>query len=181
METPSMVLLTLLVGVLVLVLGRRLFWLFVGAVGFELGMRVAMQIVGQEPAWQVMTISLVAGLLGALLAVFLQRAALAIAGFFAGGYLLLGLISALDLQVGQLAWLFLIAGGIIGTIFVFMLFDWALIVLSSLLGAQLLVGTTSLEPLFRALLFVVLVALGVIIQRRSLRWKGRSSAARHFA
>ena len=115
----------------------------------------------------------VIGLVGAVLTTL---AALAVAGFVAGGYLMLGLVSTLNLQVGQLAWLFLVAGGLIGAIFVIAVFDWALIALSSLLGAQLLVGTTSLPQIPRALLFVTLVFLGVVIQRRSLRRKARRGA-----
>jgi hypothetical protein len=78
-------LLVLLAGIALLLAGRRLFWLFVGVVGFFAGLRFALQVLGPRAdlRW---IVALAAGLLGIVLAIALQRLAVALAGFFVGGY-----------------------------------------------------------------------------------------------
>ena len=84
-------LLTILAGLALLTLGRRLFWLFVGLVGFAVGVALAAQFV-QGPEWQVLVIALAAGLVGILFALVLQQAALALAGFIAGAYVVMAVL-----------------------------------------------------------------------------------------
>ena len=73
-----------LFGILVLILGRRLFWLFVAVAGVVVGFNLAEQVVSIEAAWLLLAIGVVGGIIGALLAVFAQRLAVAVEG---GGYL----------------------------------------------------------------------------------------------
>ncbi len=74
---------TLLVGLAVLLLGRRLFWLFVGAAGFAVGLHVAPMVLN-GPEWLMVVAALVLGILGAVLAIFFQWLAIGLAGFAAG-------------------------------------------------------------------------------------------------
>ena len=62
-------------GILLLFLGRKLFWLFVAVVGFLLGLTYAPQLLSNQPQSVILTISLITGLLGALLAALLQKLA----------------------------------------------------------------------------------------------------------
>ena len=62
-------------GVLLLFLGRKLFWLFVAVVGFLIGMTFAPELLPNQPDSVILTISLIVGLLGALLAALLRKAA----------------------------------------------------------------------------------------------------------
>ncbi len=62
------------VGAALLILGRKLFWVFVGAIGFVLGMDIASRFLQGRPDWLILIVALGAGVLGALLALFLQRA-----------------------------------------------------------------------------------------------------------
>jgi hypothetical protein len=151
-------------GIALLALGRKLFWLFVGVAGFVLGFSLATQFFRGQPDWIVLVIALVAGLVGVLLALFLQRFAVGVAGFIAGGYILINLLNALGWQTGQFAWLPFVIGGIIGAVLVLILFDWALIILSSLTGATLIAQAIHFGPLITALAFIVLIILGVVIQ-----------------
>jgi hypothetical protein len=52
-----------------------------------------------------------------------------------------------------------------------MLFDWALIFISSLIGAHLITSAISLPPTGEVLLFTALVFLGILIQAASMRKK----------
>jgi hypothetical protein len=95
----------IVVGIALLTLGRKLFWLFVGVAGFVLGFGLATQFLRGQPDWIVLVIALVAGLVGVLLALFLQRLAVGVAGFIAGGYILINLLNALGWQTGEVSWL----------------------------------------------------------------------------
>jgi hypothetical protein len=62
-----------------------------------------------------------------------------------------------------------IIGGIIGAVLLFVLFDWGLIVLSSLSGASLIVHSITFQSHALPLLFAVLVIVGILVQARTKR------------
>ena len=76
-----------LIGVVILFFGRKLFWLCVAAVGFAAGVEIAPHVVHEPSPLMALIIALVLGLIGALLALFLQKIAIAVLGFLAGGKL----------------------------------------------------------------------------------------------
>ncbi|MCI0399644.1 MAG: hypothetical protein L0332_28880 [Chloroflexi bacterium] len=159
-----------LVGTAVLLLGRHLFWLFVAVAGFLLGWNAATEFLpANQPDWVVILVAVVVGLIGAVLAVFLQAVAVGVAGFVVGGYILLGLLDFAGFEAGNLTWLAFLVGGIIGAVLVLAVFDWALIFLSSLIGANLIVETLALESPLRIVVFLVLVLVGIAVQAATLR------------
>src|SRR3954454_15552467 len=76
------------VGAALLLAGRKLFWFFVAAVGFVAAMEFATRYFGCEPRDTVLLASLVAGIIGAVLAVFVQKLAVSLAGAATGAFLL---------------------------------------------------------------------------------------------
>jgi len=158
------IILRVLVGAALLTLGRKLFWLFVAGIGFVAAITLATRLLHNQPEWLIIVLALFAGLIGALLAVFLERLAIGIAGFLAGGYFALSLVEALGFQVGPVSWLPFVIGGILGAILVITLFDWALILLSSLTGASLIAQSLPLAPPIRILLFAIVLIVGIVIQ-----------------
>jgi hypothetical protein len=154
----------LLSGIVLLIFGRNLFWLLVAAVGFLAGVSLAPRILPQESEGVILIVAIVVGLVGALLALLVPNVIGMITGFVAGGYLALTLVEVLDLNLGDLAWLPFLIGGVIGAIIVLMLFDWALIVLSSLAGATTIISLTSLHGGLALLAVVVLFIIGVAVQ-----------------
>src|SRR5215208_1738541 len=122
----------LLLGSALLVAGRKLFWLFVGAAGFVTGMQLATRF-WQGPDLLALIVGLVVGVIFALLAIFLQALVIGIAGFLIGGYILTVLAAMLGIDVtGVTTWIVYVIGGLIGLLLVSFLFDWAIITLSSL-------------------------------------------------
>lgn len=156
----------ILVGIALLFLGHRLFWFFVGAIGFIYGMNLAVQYLGKQPDVVILVIALMVGVVFALLAMFLQRIAVALAGFLAGGYLAMALYHLISQSVTQNNWLFFVIGGVIGVILVAALFDWALILLSSFMGAALITQAFNPAQPLAALLFVALLIIGIGTQSR---------------
>ncbi len=158
-----------LIGVVILFFGRRLFWLCVAAVGFAAGVELAPHLVHEPTPMLALSIAIVLGLIGALLATFLQKIAIAVAGFLAGGKLAVAIAGAFFVQYAHYYWATFIIGGIVGALLLLMLFDWALIVLSAAVGAHLIQSAIVLPPTGNAILFVVLVLIGVIVQAGALR------------
>jgi ammonia channel protein AmtB len=165
-------LVNVILGSALLVAGRKLFWLFVAAAGFVTGMQLATRFTQTSEGLAIM-IGLVIGLIFALLAIFLQRIAIAIAGFLAGGYILTALAGMLGMDAGAFVWIIYVIGGIIGVILVSLLFDWALITLSSLAGASLVVQSLFPQNATGGLIFILLFVIGIVIQGSVLRHERR--------
>ena len=154
---------SLILGGALLIAGRKLFWLFVGAAGFVAGMQLTTQF-WQGPELLAIIIGLVVGVVFALLAIFLQSVAIGAAGFLAGGYILTVLAGMIGLNQGAFSWIVYIIGGIIGVLLVVFLFDWAIITLSSLAGASLITQAVVLPAGIAGVAFLALVIIGVVIQ-----------------
>jgi hypothetical protein len=159
----------LVAGLVLLLVGRRLFWAFVAVLGFILGMELATRVLPGGSEVVVLVIAIAAGLVGAVLASWFYEVAIAVAGFVAGGRLGVALLALAAPGWTELAWLAFIAAGVASALLLLLLFDWALIVLSALLGASLIVESFALSPLATALLLIGLAIVGVAVQSQTLR------------
>jgi uncharacterized protein DUF4203 len=165
----SVTIVGLLVGVVILFFGRKLFWLCVAAAGFALGAEIAPHVIHEPSSILGLVVALLFGVLGALLALFLQKVAIVVLGFLAGGYLAGAIAAAFFIHSAQYYTVIFLAGGIIGAILLLAVFDWALIVVSSLIGAHLIQGAIVLPPSGSTIVFVGLTILGILVQAASLR------------
>jgi hypothetical protein len=160
----------ILVGLLLLFVGRRLFWLFVGLIGFIVAAQIATEMLVGQPEWLVLVIAVVVGLIGALIAAFVPAIAAAVAGFSAGTYVTYALLATLGLQLeGWVGWVVAAIGGVLGAVLAVALLDWALIVLSSLAGATAIVQALALDPTAETIIFIVALVVGVIVQSVGIR------------
>ncbi len=157
----------ILIAVLLLFLGQKLYWLFVGGIGFIVAMDLAARWLTGEAQWMILLVAILVGVVGAVLAILLQRLAIGIASFLAGGHFTLlvmaDLAGSLSSYVATIAF---IVGGVIAGTFAMVLFDWALIVLSSLVGAGMITQWAVAGTGPRVLVFVVLFVIGVVEQAR---------------
>ena len=157
------------IGVLLLVFGRKLFWLFVGVVGFLWGFQIASQLLPANSQIAILAAALVLGLIGAVLAIFVQHLVVILAGFMAGGHLLIRVLALYNWDVQQYVWWIALLGGILGALLALMLLDWALIILSSLIGANLVSQALPLDQATTILLAILLAISGIVIQSRLLQ------------
>jgi hypothetical protein len=156
--------LMIVLGLIMLVFGRRLFWLFVAVVGFLVGMEFTNILLVDQPLGVQLLGGLAAGLLGALLAVFFQRIAFVLAGFFAGAYF--AILLAHPLGIAGTGLLLPVVGGVIGAVVAALLMDWAIIVLSCLVGAGAIVSHLGMRDVKTAIVFLVLVIIGTLVQAK---------------
>jgi hypothetical protein len=159
-----MMFLRILAGIALLVTSRRLFWFFVGLLGFVSGIRIATHFFPGQPEWMILAIALTAGVLGALIAFFLQWLAIGLAGFSAGAYSVASLLQVSGWGTNGIGWILILAGGILGTLLIIVLFHWALIILSSLAGAALIPETAHLDRGVATALFIALAIPGMVVQ-----------------
>ncbi|MCB0053071.1 MAG: zinc ribbon domain-containing protein [Caldilinea sp.] len=181
------ILLVLPLGLLSLFLGRKLFWLFVGISGFLLGLLIG-GVIGIGNGWDWPVILLVGLLLGAgaaVLSIYLQKPMASLAGFMMGGllavvlYMLVryGTNIATNLMFGgpgPETWILFLVGGVAAAVFVWVTYEWALIVLSSLSGALLtFIGIAPFLPfnlpgIIYLLILAGLAAVGIYVQAQML-------------
>jgi len=158
-----------LMGIVILFFGRRLFWLCVAAVGFVAGVELAPHLVNEPSPLLQLTVAIVLGLIGALLALFLQKVAIAVFGFLAGGKLAGAIAAAFFVHYVQYYTVIFVVGGVIGAILLLTLFDWALIVVSSLIGAHLIQSAIVLPPSGSTIVFIGVAIVGIVVQAASFR------------
>ena len=157
-----------LLGVVVLISGRKLFWLTIGAVGFITGILFVLLFLKIESLWIMLVFATVAGAIGIVLALVLQKLAVGIAGFLMGAYALTWLVQYFIPGLTYLDWLWFLIGGIIGGLLVIALFDVALIGLSAFVGATMIMLAAPLNQTFSLVLFIVLLVVGIGIQANRL-------------
>jgi hypothetical protein len=158
-----------------LLLGRKIFWLMVGIMGFLLGLSLTVYVL-DWPVWLKLLAGLGVGVVFSMLAIFIQKPMAAIFGFFAFGLAAATLAHLWGAtRDSSLFWIIFVMGGIVGVILVFALFDWALIIGTSLSGAGAVV--TALEGMLRLqrngmvtiALFLILLLIGIVYQSNRLK------------
>ena len=160
----SITVVNILLGLILLTLGRKLFWLFVGFIGFAVGFHYAASVWQLQSQLLLIGLAALTGIVGAMLAVFFQKIAVGLAGFAGGGYIALNLINLLGVRLDQLVWLPYLVGGLIGAMLMFFIFDWALIFISSLAGASMVIQALNLNPGMEFGLYLALAIFGLLVQ-----------------
>jgi hypothetical protein len=155
---------SMILGILLLFFGRRLFWLFVGVAGFIAGLTLVPQLISGQSELALLLIALIAGIIGAVLSIMFEGLAILVAGFLAGGYLMTTLAVSTGSSVSTEPSVIYIIGGILGLIMVAVFFDWAIIILSVLLGAEILMPYLHISGSVYWLVFLVLVLVGTAVQ-----------------
>ena len=103
------------------------------------------------------------------LALFVQKIAIAVLGFLAGGKLATWIAAAFFVHYAQYSTIIFVVGGIIGAILLLAVFGWALIVVSSFIGAYLIQSAIVLPPTGPTLVFIGLAIVGMFAQAASFR------------
>ncbi len=162
MTGPETPLFLLIAGAALLLAGRRLFWLFVGLVGFFTVYRW-IEPYGATPTVR-LVVAVAAGIIGIFLAIFLQKVAVALAGFFVGGWFVAQLLGLHMAHPRGMDLLIFAAAGILAAILAVKVFDLALVLLSSLAGAGLIVDALHPKPSAERILILVLFVVGLVVQ-----------------
>ena len=163
-----MIIFDLVFGFLLVFAGRNFFWLCVGIVGFLNGVQSA-PLLGYSSGWMTLLIAFALGILGAALAVSFEWFMVVFGvGFLGGGYLLMNLFPS-GIVPEPYAWSIFVVGGIVGMCLMVIIFDWTLIMISSLLGATMIVNAFYGAEALREFLFISSLVTGILVQYLTLR------------
>jgi hypothetical protein len=161
--------LLLVIGLILVFLGRRVYLISIGILGFLGGLYLFTLFIGTAHDWRSLLFALLFGTVGSLLAFALHKAAWIFGGFCGGGVLVLYFSDATGISpVNSPVILFLI-GGAVGAILFLVFLNWALITVTTLTGAVLITYQSHLTGGAAKILFVGLLVLGLLIQGKSLR------------
>lgn len=158
-------------GLMLLLAGRRLFWLAVGLLAFLLSWKLVTLFAGDS--WLVLGACLLASSIFAWLAVRFIRWSAYLFGLLGGALAAPLILGALGMQVNP----FLAAaiGGLTGLVLVMVTLNWGLILLTAFTGASVIASgvrdSLVLSPPPTNILFLLLLILGIAWQGATLREK----------
>ncbi len=155
-----------IIGAILLFLGRELNFLFAGAMAALIAIRLTPLLPPQWPGWSDTAFVIGIGILAAAVPTINERVGYFLSGFLAGGFSLVEYYAPGVFAVPLLPF---IVGGVIGSLIIGIFTEWALIVVSSLIGALYVTNLFTLSLAAEALigggLFIIGALTQVIIMR----------------
>jgi len=162
-------LLLIALGILALLFGRRLFWLFAAVVGFAVGWWLV-GLVFHDAGLLPVLIGVIVGLILAMLTRWLGKWAIRIVAALAGFVMLPLLLTNLGMLGGISELIWSIIGAALGFVLAVFMADWAIIIFSALLGAGLIMNgihrLVAVSQVLHLILGFVLILVGVLFQAR---------------
>ena len=168
MDASTINIIMIVLGVLMLFAGAKLFALVVGGLGFVLAWGLVQQWFPEMAEQTRLLVSVAAGVAAAVLAGMVKKAGVLLGGFVGGGLALTGLLASLGVSFPGARWIPFVIGGIVGAILFAKVFTVALVFISSLAGATVLTNTLFAEEGTGSLLFFALAAVGILVQGRKV-------------
>jgi hypothetical protein len=150
-----------IVGAIILFLGRELNFIFAAGMAALISFRLVPKLPAVWPSWADTIFIVAMAILAAALVLINERAGYFISGFLAGGFVLTEYYAPGVLTIPLLPF---IVGGVLGSIILGVFTEWALIVVSSVIGAIYLTGMFLLGETARTLLTAGLVIIGALVQ-----------------
>ncbi len=159
-------------GLLLLLLGRRLYTALLGLLGFFVSYAMLSDLVTLASDLRLM-VAVGIGVVSALLAFVVRKVAVAVAGAMLGAGAALWASGFYGLKVEVLWWVVTAAAALVGAWLLRQVFETALIVVSSFIGALLIVAAVGLDGLPAHAAVAVLIVAGVAFQMRRRRGEER--------
>ena len=157
-QSTVMRVMMIVVGLVLLVAGWRVYEYVIVIAGALVGAAIATSLVVSTDTLTNLVVLLVGGVIGAALSMFLYYVAVFLIGMHFGILLTNGIAATFALQ--PVSPLVLIVGGVIGGVILLGLSFQFLVILSSLVGAQLFVVALGLPTVW----MLVIALLGILIQ-----------------
>jgi hypothetical protein len=150
-----------IIGAIVLFLGRELHFLFAAAMAILIGFRLTPLLPPGWPVWSQYAFVAVLGVLAAIFPLIHERLGYVVSGFLAGGYLLVEYYAPGVLTLPLLTFLI---GGVVGALFLGLFTEWALMLVSSIMGAYYVGSYFALPWITQILVTSGLFIIGALTQ-----------------
>ena len=153
-------------GAILLFLGHELNFLFAGGMAALIGFRLTPQLPSAWPEWSGYAFMGALAIIAAAITIINKRFGYFLSGFLAGGYFL---VEYFEPGLLTLPLLIFIIGGVIGSLILGIFTQWALVIVSCLIGSYYVTNLFVLSPTAKTLvnsgLFIVGALTQVIIMR----------------
>lgn len=150
-----------IIGGILLFLGRELNFLFAAAMAALFAFRMAPRLPATWPAWGDIAFVLTLAVVAAIIALVNERVGYFLSGFLAGSFFLVEYYAP---NVATLPWLPFVVGGVIGSLILGLLTEWAMILVSSAIGAAYVLNLFRLDPTAEILVGAGLFIIGALTQ-----------------
>jgi hypothetical protein len=148
-------------GVVILILGRELSFLFSAAMAAFLGYRLTPLLPSTWPSWSENAFVLSLAVVAAILTSLDKRAGYYVSGFLIGGYVFSELYAPNSLSIPLLPF---IIGSVLGAVLIGIFTEWAMILVSTLIGTYILYGILPLVGTARTLASAGIFIVGALAQ-----------------
>lgn len=153
------------IGFLMLLIGRKLPWIYVGGIAFIVGDFVARQnYFPIDPGTDLLIFTLASMVLGVILGLYLEGPSVILATLIGGAYLITTLPVLMAWDTSWLTWQWAVGTGFVSLLLLLLWHDFTLIVLSTFVGTILVTEVISLAVLSRDTVFLLFLILGFIVQ-----------------
>jgi uncharacterized membrane protein len=150
-----------IIGAILLFLGRELNFLFAAAMATLWGFRIAPHLPATWPAWGDWAFVGALAIVAAAIALINERLGYFLSGFLAGSFFLVEYFAPGASTVPVLPF---IVGSVIGSLVLGLLTEWAMILVSSAIGAAYVLGLFRLSPTAEILVGSGLFIIGALTQ-----------------
>ena len=148
-------------GVIILILGRELSFLFSAAMAAFLGYRLTPFLPSAWPSWSENALVLGLAIIAAILTSLDKRAGYYVSGFLIGGYVFNELYAPNRLLVPVLPFL---VGSVLGAVLIGLFTEWAMILVSTLIGTYIIYGILPLFGTAKTLASAGIFIVGALVQ-----------------
>jgi hypothetical protein len=148
-------------GVLTLFLGRELSFLFSAAMAALIGIRLTPFLPSSWPAWADLAFLAVLAVLGAVLTLVDKGAGYYVCGFLVGGFAFNEIYAPGSIALPILPFF---VGSVLGALILGIFTEWAMILVSSLIGAYLIYGVLPLNGTAKILASAGIFVVGALTQ-----------------
>ena len=148
-------------GVVILLLGRELSFLFSAAMAVFIGIRLTPLLPASWPAWGDLAFLAVTGLLGAALTLIDKRTGYYVCGFLIGGFIFNEIYAPGILAIPVLPF---VVGSVLGAVTIGLLGEWGVIVVACLIGTYLIYGVLPLAGTAKTLASAGIFVVGALAQ-----------------
>jgi hypothetical protein len=148
-------------GVVILLLGRELSFLFSAAMAAFLGTRLLHLLPPFWPSWTDLAFLVTLAVLGAALTLVNKEAGYYVTGFLVGGFAFSEYFAP---GASTLPFLPFLVGSVLGAVVIGLLGEWGMIVVACLIGSYLIYGVLPLRGTAKTLAIAGIFILGALVQ-----------------
>ena len=150
-----------IIGGIFLFLGRELNFFFAAAMAALIGLRLTPLLPQEWPDWSAYAFMIGLAVAAAAIVIARERSGYFVSGFLVGSYFL---VEYYEPGVLTLPLLPFLVGGMIGSIIIGIFTEWALMVISCLVGAYFVTNVFTLSPTAELLIGAGLFIIGALTQ-----------------